>query len=161
MEVKMEKTLNARSNTEYQKHVEIIRLFGRELNGHQQATWHPEGVKNWNIWMPIIPRSVVNTKTVKDKWLNKYELGGLYIREYASDRTTVEYLKPDSPEATPSFMRLVFAKEKKNNSPYKFKGVYVYDPTKSKERNHVFRRISQSVLLKGEPVTEVVPILNN
>ena len=154
----MERILRVIDNKGYKSHLEIIGLFGKELKGHQQAIWQPEGVKDWFVWMPIIPRSGVNTNTFGVTWLNQFELGGLYIREYAVDSSTKEYLKPDSPDADPKFLRLVFAKEKKDNSPYRFKGVYVIDPARTKEWNHYFKRIAESVLLKGEQVTEVIPI---
>ena len=154
----MDKILSIKDNTEYGSHVEIIRLFGKELNGHQQATWHPEGVKDWFIWMPIIPRSETKITTTGVTWLNRFELGGLFIREYAVNSTVDEYLKPNAPDSDPSFMRLVFSKEKKNSSSYKFKGVYVIDSSRTKEGNHIFRHIAESVLLKGDIVKEVVPL---
>ena len=138
--MEVDKILSIKDNTEYGSHVEIIRLFGKELNGHQQATWHPEGVKDWFIWMPIIPRSETKITTT------------------AVNSTVDEYLKPNAPDSDPSFMRLVFSKEKKNSSSYKFKGVYVIDSSRTKEGNHIFRHIAESVLLKGDIVKEVVPL---
>lgn len=154
----MDKVLSVKDNIEYRSHVEVMRLFGKEMNCHQLATWNPKGVKDWLVWMPIIPRSEVNTNTSGVTWLNRFELGGLYIREYAVSDATDEYLNSNTPKADPNALRLVFAKEKKNNSTYRFKGVYVLDSSRTKEGNHYFRRIAESVLLKGEPVTEAIPL---
>ncbi len=145
--------LDANQNISFHSIYEAINdCMGTEYTGWMKACWpNVNGNGKFRMWFPKLARikngqnvaeSFDCINTISEDW---NELVFDDLKERHSDMTD-KYVGYD----------LIFAKDV--DGEYVFRGLYVWDETKSAPNHDVSKRIASKVKLIGDPVTDIEPL---
>ena len=155
IEAVREVVLDAADMIEYGSIYEAINAaVGTEYTGWMRAVWPREKTRfPYCIWFPklaevrngeLVPAVNDCINTISDDWNE-------VAYDYVGNKSVYVDDRQEDPSAVPT---LIFAKEPKGG-PYIFRGAFIPDDEKTRERHYVSKRIGTKIKLIGKPADRI------